>query len=190
MNLQCGVENACQDDPQDALQGTFHGEIGVGLLKPALLDDVREEGACRRVENAADCIAQDSENKENKDVGMGLGIIKHENGGQDDQASLHKVADVHDPGFAFSVAEHSSNRGEDQHRGTAESQVQPLQEGAVAADLEDVETHSETVQDRSEFGYQRAHKNKPEVPVSENIVILHFLLPHSTAWRIPDHSEG
>ena len=142
---QHAVEDTCQHHAQDAQQGAFDGKIGVGLLQPVLLHDGGQQRTGRRVEDAAYGAAQDADGKKDDDAGAVRGEKEEKQRGQQDQPAFDIIAEEHDPGFVVPVPQHAADGGEDQQHAAAEGQVDALEEGVVAADLQDVEADGETV---------------------------------------------
>ena len=103
-------------------------------------------------------------------MGLRFPEKQHQGRGQDDHAALYIVADVHDLRLVETVPQHPAHRRENQQGSAAQRQIKALQEGVVAADLQDIETHGKVIKKRAEFGYQRAQENEAEVPVEKNIV--------------------
>ena len=135
MDRQDRIENTGQKDPQDRLKGRFDGEICIRLLKQLFLYDMREQRICGRGEDAGNDIAEDTQSKEDDDVGTGLFKEKHEDRCDDDHATSDVVTGKHDLCFMKAVTDHASNRSKDQHRNTAQRQIQTLQRGTVVRNL-------------------------------------------------------
>ena len=175
MDGQGRVQDPRQDHPQDALQGTFNGEVGVGLLELFLHHDVGKQSAGGGGEDAADGVAQDTHGEQDQDVGLVAAEEEHEHRGEDDDAALHVVAEEHDLRLAEPVPQHAAHgRGEEQHP-AAEGQIQALKEGVVVGDLQDVEADGEAVEDGPQLRHQGAEEHQPVVAVEKYVagIVIH-----------------
>ena len=175
------VQHARQHDAENILQRVLDREIGVGLLQPLLLDDVGHQRPRGRGEDPADRAAEDADREEDRGVRVRPAEQEHQQRRQEDQAALREVADDHDLHLVPAVAQHAAERRHQQEHRAAEGQIQALQEGVVAADLEDVKADGEAVEHRAELRDQRAEKDEPEVPFGKDVFARRFS-PHRSAF--------